>query len=69
MNPNAVDLASLRRSVCWEEPVPLDGLNQLLKAVEARWAAPDLEPVPSWALDGTHESGFRSPVAGRQGAA
>jgi hypothetical protein len=36
------------------DPLDLTGLDHLLREVEERWAAPQLERVPGWALDGIH---------------
>ncbi len=47
-----------------EEPIPLDGLDALRREAEARWAAPTLEPVPAWCLDGVHTEGTDGRFAG-----
>ena len=47
-----------------EAPVSLDGLDRLHREVEARWAAPELEPIPAWCLDGLHTSGTDRRFAG-----
>lgn len=36
----------------------------LMAEAEERWAAPDLEPVPAWALDGIHTTGSDPRFAG-----
>jgi hypothetical protein len=45
-------------------PVNLAGLDALIAEAEERWAAPDLEPVPAWALDGIHTTGSDPRFAG-----
>ena len=46
------------------DPVDLTGADQTIAAAEARWAKPDLEAVPSWALDGVHTTGNDERFAG-----
>jgi hypothetical protein len=45
-------------------PVDLTGADQTIAAAEARWGKKDLEPVPSWALDGVHTTGSDERFAG-----
>jgi len=46
------------------DPVDLSGAEQTIARAEARWAKPELEPVPSWALDGVHVKGNDERFAG-----
>ena len=46
------------------DPVDLTGAAEVIARAEARWARPNLEPVPSWALDGIHVTGNDERFAG-----
>ncbi len=46
------------------DPVGLTGAEQVIARAEERWAQPNLEPVPGWALDGIHVTGNDERFAG-----
>jgi hypothetical protein len=46
------------------DPVDLTGAEQTIARAEERWAAPELEEVPSWCRDGVHVSGDDERFAG-----
>jgi len=46
------------------DPVNLEGTPEIIERAEARWAAPEIEAIPSWALDGVHTTGDDERFAG-----